>query len=148
MDLDPIKQLIALMNEHSLAELDYEKEGLKIRLKKSGQPVSGGFQPVMMHAPVAQFAQAPEQKRAEDPSIYEVKSPLVGTFYRSPGPDAPAFVEVGSKIAKDKALCIIEAMKVMNDIRSAEDGVVEEILAENGDPVEFGQVLFRIRKGK
>ncbi|MBI5359986.1 MAG: acetyl-CoA carboxylase biotin carboxyl carrier protein [Planctomycetes bacterium] len=148
MDLDPIKQLIALMNEHSLAELDYEKEGLKVRLKKAGQGFTGGQQAIFAMPPFQQAAQAPELKKAEDPSIYEVKSPLVGTFYRSPSPDAPVFVEIGDKIAKDKPLCIVEAMKVMNDIRSAEDGVVEEILASNGDPVEFGQVLFRIRKGK
>lgn len=149
MNLKEIKEMINLMNENSLTELELEREGLKIRLKKGPYgvaqeviPIAGA--PEVVHS--VQPATAPSPKPPEAPPIKQVdiKAPMVGTFYLAPSPEAPPFVEVGHEIEEGQVICIIEAMKLMNEIKSEVKGKVVQILIENGDPVEFGQILFLI----
>lgn len=159
MDLKLIQRLIAMMRRGGLAELDVEdnQSGLKVRLKREGHPpapmvqvVGGGaaaghVAPVAVgggHAVAAEPAAKPAAKEVVGTPI---QSPMVGTFYRAGSPEAEPFVTVGMRIAPDKVLCIIEAMKVMNEIKSEVSGEVLEILAENGEPVEFGQPLFLVK---
>ncbi len=146
MDLARIRELIDLMNRHRLEELEVEEGGSRVRLRKQG------IQPVVEHwnaAPQvpggeAQAAAAVPASAAspDDPTI--VRSPMVGTFYRSPNPDAEPFFEVEDTVEEGAVLCIIEAMKVMNEIKAERGGILEEVLAENGEPVEYGTPLFRI----
>jgi acetyl-CoA carboxylase biotin carboxyl carrier protein len=151
LDLKDIKELIALMRKNDLSEFEMEKDGFKIKLKK-------GFEPVVTQAPVAiapaavaaVAAMTPSQVPAaevpkEASNLREIVSPMVGTFYASPAPDAAAFVQVGAEITEDSVVCIIEAMKVMNEIKAEVRGTVVEVLVENGKPVQFGQPLFRLR---
>ena len=137
MDLRKIKSLVELMNENALAEVDLEEEGMKVRLKKFGAG-AGAPQPAPPSAPVARPPVADEKGPV-------IQSPMVGTFYRAAAPGAKPFVEPGAKVGKDTVVCIIEAMKVMNEIKAECEGVVEEILVQNGQAVEFGQPLFRLR---
>lgn len=153
MNVKEIKEMVALMNESGLMELEIEKEGLKLRLKKS----AGGIQQELSVVPNLQIASpsvvapsGPAVKETE-PSLkglVEVKSPMVGTFYRAPAPDAPPYVQEGQKIEKGQVVCIIEAMKLMNEIKSEVSGRVVKILVENADPVEFGHILFLIDPAK
>lgn len=132
--------MIQLMNENNLSEIELEKEGLKIRLKKG----SGGV--VEETAVSAEPASARPSKEAPKPppaaAKTAVKSPMVGTFYAAPAPDAPPFVQAGSAVEVGQVVCVIEAMKLMNEIKSEVRGKIAEILVHNGDPVEFGQPLF------
>ena len=152
MDLKAIKQVIELMKRSELSEFELEEEGFKLRLsRKSGESVPQ----ILQAAPVAQAA-APAAAPApaaeapapagDEPGTSVVKSPMVGTFYRSPSPDSPAFVDVGAKISEDSVVCIIEAMKVMNEIQAEIKGTITEILVENGDAIEFGQPLFKVKQ--
>ena len=148
MDTGRLKDLIELMNRHQLEELEIEDDGFRARLKKKGEkevvampgllPAVPGGVPAMGAAPAAGGEAAPVDEALLIPS------PLVGTFYRSPSPEADAFVDVGDRIEPDQVLCIVEAMKVMNEVKSDRAGVIEEILVDNGEPVEFGTPLFRI----
>ena len=142
MVLKEIKEMIQLMHEHHLLELEVEREGMKIRLKKSGetvvQSVVAAPAPAAVPVPVAAVAAAPAPAANRTP----IKSPMVGTFYRAPAPDAPPFVEPGQTIEVGQVICIIEAMKLMNEIKAEARGRVVEIPIQNGDPVEFGQPLF------
>lgn len=151
MTLKELRELIALMEEHNLLEVEIEREGMRIRLKKAGaagaeQPVAviaGPVQPAAaMPAPTA--VGAPQPAAPEPSKLATIKSPMVGTFYRAPAPDAPPFVEVGHTIEAGQVVCIIEAMKLMNEIKSDVRGTIREIAVENGQPVEFGQALFAI----
>lgn len=150
MNLKELKELIALMNEHQLVEIELEREGMKIRLRKGG-PGTGGEVvyevqeriPVAKPAPSA-GAPAPSPESPPRPAGIEIKSPMVGTFYRAPAPEAPPFVEAGQAIEPGQVLCIIEAMKLMNEIKSEVKGRILQILVENGQPVEFGQPLFLV----
>ena len=157
IDLDRLTELMCLMSEHDLVELEVEGEAFKIRLKKrsgTGGPevvavpglapiaVSTGATPGGEAANHAQ-APAPPAEAAED--LIEITSPMVGTFYRSPAPDAEPYVRVGDVVHEDTVVCIIEAMKVMNEIKAETEGTIVEITAENGEAVEFGQVLFKVR---
>ena len=139
MVLKEIKEMIQLMHEHQLVELEVEREGVKIRLRKNGDTVTQSViaAPAPAAAPAAPVA-APVANRAP------VKSPMVGTFYRAPAPDAPPFVESGQTIEVGQVVCIIEAMKLMNEIKAEVRGRVVEMPVQNGDPVEFGQPLFII----
>lgn len=144
MNIKEIKEMIQLMNENGLAEIELEKDGLKIRLKKSGS----GVEQVVMHEtrPAARAAQEPAEPRetpkAPAAARTTIKSPMVGTFYASPAPDAPPFVQPGSQVEIGQVICIIEAMKLMNEIKAEVRGRIAEIPVNNGDPVEFGQPLF------
>ena len=147
MNLKEIKEIISLMNEHSLTEIEIEKGDQKIKLKKgSGQGpeiISEGIT-----VPAAQQRIAPEngtsKPKGEVRNLIEIKAPIVGTFYRAPSPDAAPFVDTDQDIEVGQVVCIIEAMKLMNEIKSEVKGRIVDILAENGDPVEFGQILFLI----
>ena len=149
MNVKEIKEMISLMNENNLLELEIEKDDMRIKLKKGsshGQdavpaPVYIERQPIAEHQ-----SQSQEQARKEISASnkLEIKAPMVGTFYRSPSPEAPAFVEVNQEITPGQVICIIEAMKLMNEIKSEVKGKIFEILVDNAEPVEFGQPLFLI----
>jgi acetyl-CoA carboxylase biotin carboxyl carrier protein len=154
MDIDYIKQILALVREHELAEFEIEHEGLRLKIRKDA---SGTLVPVAAPHPAAPAvaAAAPAAGQAGSaigPSAVDaeielavVKSPIVGTFYRSAEPGAASFVEVGTVVKKGQVLCIIEAMKLMNEIDSEYDGEVVSIYVENGQPVQYGERLFAIR---
>ena len=144
MVLKEIKEMIQLMHEHQLIELEVEREGVKIRLKKSGDTVTQSV--IAVPAPAAPTPAAASAAPAAAPAANRapVKSPMVGTFYRAPAPDAPPFVESGQTIDVGQVICIIEAMKLMNEIKAEVRGRIVEIPVQNGDPVEFGQPLFII----
>ena len=159
MDLKEIKSIIDLMKKNSLSEFELEEKDFKIKLKR---PIGGGSTP-LLGGPVddpeltaysalarqsaAAAHPAPTAAAAQLPSgpESEIKSPMIGTFYSSPSPDAAPYVEVGSEVGPDTVVCILEAMKVMNEIKAETRGVITAMVAENGKPVEFGQVLFKIR---
>jgi acetyl-CoA carboxylase biotin carboxyl carrier protein len=151
LDLKEIKELIALMRKNDLSVFKMEKEGFKITLKKGTdfQPVITTAAPVALPAAVAPAAivsSADDAAAAKDTSnLREITSPMVGTFYASPTPEAPPFVSVGQEVTEDTVVCIMEAMKVMNEIKAEVRGVVAEVVAENGKPVQYGQVLFKVR---
>lgn len=149
MNLKEIKEIISLMNEHNLSEIEVDKGDQKIKLKKSSIQAAPGAiieQPVFYGAPYqapTQNTQQPEPEKKPS-NLLEVKAPIVGTFYSSPSPDAASFVQVGQEIEVGHVVCIIEAMKLMNEIKSEVKGKIIDILVENADPVEFGQILFLI----
>lgn len=150
MDIKEIRALIDLMKKNGLAVFKMEKEGFKIALEMAGANVQPIIQTLAAPAPAALPA-APVAGPAAAPAaaapsnLKEITSPMVGTFYASPSPDSPAYVSVGQTITPDTVVCIVEAMKVMNEIKAEVSGVVAEIVAENGKPVQFGQALFRVK---
>ncbi|PIQ82104.1 MAG: acetyl-CoA carboxylase, biotin carboxyl carrier protein [Candidatus Omnitrophica bacterium CG11_big_fil_rev_8_21_14_0_20_64_10] len=145
MNLKELKELIALMNENDLGEIEVEREGTRIVLRKRGGRGGVTVETVPAPVPVAPQPAAPAPAPVEPvPSGVEVKSPMVGTFYRAPAPDAAPFVEVGQTVRVGQVLCIIEAMKLMNEIKCETSGKIIKILVENAHPVEFGQPLFVI----
>ena len=149
MDQRKLKKLIDLVQESGIGELEITEGEEKVRISRqsSGQPVimAGGMQPMAMGAAAAAPAAAVEAPAAPpEPTGHTLKSPMVGTFYRAPSPGAPNFVEVGQAVVKGQTLCIIEAMKLLNEIESDVAGQVKAILVENGQPVEYGQPLFLI----
>lgn len=150
MNIKEIKEMINLMNENNLSELEVEKDDMRIRLKKTANGIEGfDGQLVSQGQNIASGNQANPQAagQAEDKlaiKTVEIKSPMVGTFYRAPNPEAPAYVEAGQTIEPGQVICIIEAMKLMNEIKSEIKGKILEILVDNAEPVEFGQPLFLI----
>jgi acetyl-CoA carboxylase biotin carboxyl carrier protein len=156
MDLETIKQLLALMAENDLVELELEHEGKKVRLRKGGDhaPVSpsvvvtSGNGVVPMQATAAPAAAEAGAAAKRPSNIVEVKSPLVGTFYAAPKPGADPFINVGDVIGPDRVVCIVEAMKVMNEIKAEVSGRVVQILAKNAQPVEFNEPLFLVEKSE
>ena len=148
-DLKEIKAIIDLMKKHDLSVFEIEKEGFRLKLEKgrssqavAAAPATGGL-PKTAPAGVGSTPSAP--KPIESVPLKEILSPMVGTFYRSASPDVPPFVDVGKTVTEDTVVCIIEAMKVMNEIKAETSGIIAEVVAENGKPVQFGQVLFKIR---
>lgn len=153
MDLKYVRQLLEMVEKSAVNEIEIEEKGNKIRITKSAPQtvVSSPSYPMAMSAPPAPPAAAPAAPQtekaapvAEAKKYHEVKSPIVGTFYRSPSPDAGPYVEVGSKVKQGAVLCIVEAMKLMNEIESDVTGTIVKINVENGKPVEYGQVLFLV----
>jgi len=147
MNVKEIKEMINLMNENSLVELEIEKNGMRIRLRKSGAGTEILSGPVVTEKSRAPQAQAPESiESLEKTSVktVEIKAPMVGTFYRAPSPEAPPYVEIGQMIEPGQVICVIEAMKLMNEIKSEIKGKILEILVDNTEPVEFGQPMFLI----
>lgn len=163
IDLDFLQSLIKAIDESSLDNIEIERGGTRIRLAKTPSQGAGVAVPAAHLAPGAPVAPplvvspaapaaATESPEAEDRAsaaggdsdLIEIKSPMVGTFYRSPAPDAPSYVSVGSTVGPGDTLCIIEAMKLMNELECEVSGVIREICVENADPVEYGQVLFRL----
>ena len=153
MNLDDVREILALMRENGLSEFEIEREGLKLRLRKEASTGAvAAPPPVVAGAPAAPLAQVPAASAAAtaeatptDLELAVVKSPIVGTFYRSPEPGAASFVEIGTTVRKGQVLCIIEAMKLMNEIDSEFDGEVVNIYVESGQPVQYGERLFAIR---
>jgi len=165
MDFDEINKILDIVREHELSEFELEREGFKIKIKKGTlvqavapfpPPVaapSGTAHHHAAHIPVAAPVPAPaapapiDQTAAaeEEVDLAIVKSPIVGTFFRSPEPGAPAFVDVGDTVKKGQVLCIIEAMKLMNEIDSDHDGEIVKVYVENGQPVQYGERLFAIK---
>ena len=151
MDFDEIKRILDMVRQHDLSEFELEREGVKIRIKKAGlvhaaelmaaPPVPAAAAPVPAPEAVASAAAAP----SEEADFAIVKSPIVGTFFRAAEPNAPPFVSVGSIVKKGEVLCIIEAMKLMNEIDSEYDGEVVKVYVENGQPVQYGERLFAIK---
>ena len=151
IDLEFLQSLIRAIDQSSLDSLEIERGGTRVRLSKTPPSTAQPYQtPPVTSAPPAPAA---SQEAAPGPAdagsapaghLLEIKSPMVGTFYRAPAPDAPAYVDVGSRVKKGDTLCIIEAMKLMNELESEVVGTVAEVLVESGHPVEYGQVLFRI----
>ncbi len=149
IDYEEIRKLIALLEEKDLALFELEVEGFKVKIGRN-VPGATAYQhaaPAPAHpaAPGARISPGPSPMPAADKDIRDITSPMVGTFYRAPAPNAAPFVEIGDVVKKGQTLCIIEAMKLMNEIESDADGVVTEILVENGKPVEYGQRLFTIQ---
>jgi acetyl-CoA carboxylase biotin carboxyl carrier protein len=145
MDIKEIRQLVKLMVESGLSELDISEGDNKVHLKRAVAEALVAPAPVMVAAPVvAAPAAAPAAPKAQS-GLLEIKSPMVGTFYSAPSPDSAAYVSVGSAIGDDTVVCIVEAMKVMNEIKAECSGTVVEICVKNAQPVEFGQVLFRVK---
>jgi len=160
MDIKEIKGIIDLMRKNGLSEFEYEKDGTKIRIRRGpdGEPQviasspglipAPAVLPVSASVPLAVAPAAPVPAPAAAPAastLPSINSPMVGTFYSSPAPDAPPYVEVGTMVNAETVVCIIEAMKVMNEIKAEMSGTIVEVLAESGKPVEFGKPLFRIK---
>jgi acetyl-CoA carboxylase biotin carboxyl carrier protein len=164
LDLREIKLIVDLMKKSDLTEFEIEQKDLKLKIKRSFGSAPHSEAPPGTHPPFYQMpagAQAapalppattavvatPPAASAEEAGISYIKSPMVGTFYRSPSPESPAFVEPGSKVTETSVVCILEAMKIMNEIQAEAKGTIIETLIENGQPVEFGQKLFKIKVG-
>jgi len=146
VELEEIRALLELLKEYEVGEYQYRDADHNIRLRL-GPPVVAAApiaQQVIAAQPAPAAVAASEAAAPSDGSVAQ-ESPMVGTFYASPSPDSPAFVQVGDTVSKGQVLCIVEAMKLMNEIEAEVSGVVSEILVENGQPVQFGQDLFRIR---
>ncbi len=159
MDLDQLKQILDLVREHELTELEVEQGGLRLKVRKDahGTGMAPGHHPAVAPAvalaappaaasglPATPLGSAPEPGDAEI-ELAVVKSPIVGTFYRSPEPGALPFVDTGSLVKKGQVLCIIEAMKLMNEIESEYDGEIVNVYVESGQPVQYGERMFAIR---
>ena len=157
MNLDDVREILALMRDNGISEFEIERDGLKLRLRKdSAGPTVASVPVVVAGVPAAALPPSlavPEPAAAALPvtagetevELAVVKSPIVGTFYRSPEPGASSFVEVGTTVKKGQVLCIIEAMKLMNEIDSEYEGEIVNIYVENGQPVQYGERLFAIR---
>jgi acetyl-CoA carboxylase biotin carboxyl carrier protein len=149
VDLKDIKAIIDLMKKNSITEFELEQQDSKLRLKRGLNGGSSAVQsddsvpvmPVAVASPVA----APAAPVAVATGEIDIKSPMIGTFYRTPSPESAAYVEVGSEVNPETVVCIIEAMKVMNEIKAEVKGVITQVLIEGGKPVEFGQPLFKVR---
>ena len=155
MELKDIKAVIDLMKKNDLSVFEMEKDGFKLKLQKgagdqtvfaapaNGLPAFGAFRLLVAPAPVSPAVPAvPETESGA--TLREIVSPMVGTFYRAGSPESPPFVDIGKEVTEETVVCIIEAMKVMNEIKAETKGVIAEIVAESGKPVQFGQVLFRV----
>jgi len=152
VDLKDIKAIIDLMKKNSVSEFELEKQDFKIRLKRgtnggSGGPFTEEGAPILAYqspAALAAPAAATPPAAPVSPEL-EIKSPMIGTFYRSPSPEAGSYIEIGAEVNPDTVVCIIEAMKVMNEIKAEAKGVITQVMVENAKPVEFGQPLFKLR---
>ncbi len=158
VNMDELRELIALLRDNGLAELELEREDFRVRLRREGgnAPNVVADRPVIpmpvidpvLRPPDGSAPPAPETKKADeaqDQDLHTIVSPIVGTFYRSPSPSADAFVKIGSSVEPETVVCIIEAMKLMNEIQAEAAGEVVKVYVENGQPVEYGQPLFGIR---
>jgi acetyl-CoA carboxylase biotin carboxyl carrier protein len=157
MDLSYVKKLIKLVSDHDVDEVEIEEEGKKIRVVKARERLQAGAPqyyaapmaappPAAVPAPAAAPAAAAPPPAPAPSNVFEIRSPIVGTFYRAPAPDAAPFVDIGTLIKPGTVLCIVEAMKLMNEIESDVAGKIVKVLVENGQPVEYDQVLFQVEK--
>ncbi|HWT02037.1 MAG TPA: acetyl-CoA carboxylase biotin carboxyl carrier protein, partial [Pyrinomonadaceae bacterium] len=164
LPMEELRDLFALFTAHGLTEFEIEREGMRVHLGRNPAPQVVAAQPQAMNAPVmyevppqaheqqgsaasaAKAAQPATPAPAEEESLHVIISPIVGTFYRSPSPTAEPFVRLGSHVGPDSVVCIIEAMKLMNEIQAETSGEIAKIYVENGQPVEYGQPLFGVKK--
>jgi acetyl-CoA carboxylase biotin carboxyl carrier protein len=160
LDLKQIKQIIELMKRSELTEFAVEEEGFKLKIRRgstglpivttvapgSGTPFAPS-EPAPAGNPPAAAGGAPAAAAKEEAGVTYIKSPMVGTFYRAASPDSKPFADVGTKVVENSVVCIIEAMKIMNEIQAETKGAVLEVLVENGQPVEYGQRLFKVKQG-
>jgi len=151
MDLDLIKKLVKIVDSSGVTDLELEENGLKIKIAKkvrSAQVITQAQIPVASAQPAASTADGTAKQKSEAEAVatnlHEIRSPIVGTFYRAPAPDADSYIQVGSDVSAGSVLCIVEAMKLMNEIESDVSGKIVKILVENGKPVEYNQPLFLI----
>ena len=146
MNIKEIKEMLNLMNENGLVELEIEKEGMRIRLKKLVSSSDSNSGPIIMErqriSEINRVDEVPAIPEKPASNSVEIKAPMVGTFYRAPAPESPPYVEVGQIVEPGQVICIIEAMKLMNEIKSEIKGKVVEVVVDNAEPVEFGQPLF------
>jgi acetyl-CoA carboxylase biotin carboxyl carrier protein len=149
LNLDELRELANLVIEHGFTDFEFENENIRVRLSKSSAGPAVQAAPLAQAAPAAAAVQerpAPAAEVDPDADLHKIVSPIVGTFYRSPGPDKDPYVSQGSRVSDDTTVCIVEAMKLMNEIQAETSGEVVKIYVENGQPVEYGQPLFGIRK--
>jgi acetyl-CoA carboxylase biotin carboxyl carrier protein len=148
-NMDELQALAALVNEHGFTDFEFENENIRVRLSKMTAPTVVQPAAPIATAPAAQ-ASAPATETAEnadeDAGLHTITSPIVGTFYRSPGPDKDPYVSEGTRVSPETTVCIVEAMKLMNEIQAEVSGEIVKVYVENGQPVEFGQALFGVRK--
>ena len=147
-----VRRLIELMKEHDLSEIDLKQADHRVRIRRGGEVIATTSAPVFQGGqaparPQTAAAEAAARQPASDAGMLVIKSPMVGTFYKASGPDSAPFVKVGDRIAPEKTVCIVEAMKVFNEIPAGVSGQVVAILVENGAPVEFGQPLIKVDPG-
>ncbi len=144
IDLEELKKLVEYFEKTSLSELEIEKEGIRIRLSKREAKEINLSLPSVKESVTPVPSQEKVEEKGEEEGLVTISSPMVGTFYRSPAPDAPPFVEEGDEVNEDDVVCIIEAMKIMNEIKAEVKGRIRKVLVENGESVEFGQPLFLV----
>ncbi|MGD9630806.1 MAG: acetyl-CoA carboxylase biotin carboxyl carrier protein [Pyrinomonadaceae bacterium] len=151
-NMDELRELAAMVNEHGFTDFEFENENIRVRLSKQvNTPVYSAMPPQPIAVPgvsgqPAASAEAPAAAADEDAGLFKITSPIVGTFYRSPAPDKPAYVSEGTNVSPETVVCIVEAMKLMNEIQAETSGEIVKIYVENGEPVEYGQPLFGIKK--
>ena len=152
-NMDEIRELADLVDEYGLTDFEFENENIRVRLSKMTAAPVMQSQPMQMQpaaaataAPAANASTEPAPAASVDEDLFKITSPIVGTFYRSPGPDKDPYVKEGSVVSPDSVVCIVEAMKLMNEIQAETSGEVVKVYVENGQPVEYGQPLFGIRK--
>ncbi|MBC7898817.1 MAG: acetyl-CoA carboxylase biotin carboxyl carrier protein [Saprospiraceae bacterium] len=153
--MDELRELAQLVDDHGFTDFEFENENIRVRLSKSQPPVMHAVQPNAPQSPSPQppagigttgETVAQESQSAPEEDLFKITSPIVGTFYRSAGPDKEPYVKEGSQVSNESVVCIVEAMKLMNEIQAEVSGEVVKIYVENGQPVEYGQPLFGIRK--
>jgi len=149
MDARELKKIVQIMNDNDLAEVEIEEEGKRLRIRKQeAQSAPAVIASAPAPAPAAAAAEPTPaaEAAAEEAGLHVITSPMVGTFYRAPSPEAEAYVDVGVRVNAESVVCILEAMKVMNEIKAECAGEIAEICVQNGEAVEFGQALFKVRK--
>jgi acetyl-CoA carboxylase biotin carboxyl carrier protein len=153
LNLDEIRELAGLVNEHGFTDFEFENENIRVRLSKqvntpvyAAPQMAAPVQAAPAAVPAAAAESAPATAADEDAGLHKITSPIVGTFYRSPAPDKPSYVSEGTVVSPETVVCIVEAMKLMNEIQAEASGEIVKIYVENGAPVEYGQPLFGIRK--
>ena len=143
-DVKKVRRLVELMKEHDLAEIDLRQGEQRVRIRRGGEPVVSAAAPPVSSNPSPAGTAASEPRTAAEAHFGVIKSPMVGTFYAASSPDSPPFVKVGDHVGPETIVCIIEAMKVFNEIPAEVSGRIAAVLVENGAPVEFGQPLFKV----
>jgi len=152
LNMDELRELAKLVIENGFTDFEFENENIRVRLSKMNAAPAASAPAAYTAAPAATPSQSAAEVSASEPPVeadadlYKITSPIVGTFYRSPGPDKASFVSEGSKVRPDTTVCIVEAMKLMNEIQAEVSGEVVKVYVENGQPVEYGQALFGVRK--
>ncbi|KXK03657.1 MAG: acetyl-CoA carboxylase, biotin carboxyl carrier protein [Acidobacteria bacterium OLB17] len=150
-DMDELQSLAALVNEHGFTDFEFENENIRVKMSKAATVVAA---PPMIAAPAAPVqaaaakpaaASAPEVPVDDDADLHKITSPIVGTFYRAPGPDKPPYVSEGAAVSAETVVCIVEAMKLMNEIQAETSGTIVKIYVQDGQPVEYGQPLFGVK---